>query len=54
MSDESYGEKGTAKPAKRKAKETKSIKVCRSYGLAAPSSVTCHWSLVTLKAHCRS
>ena len=44
VSDESYGEKGTAKPAKRKAKETKSIKVCHSYGVAALSSVTCHLS----------
>ena len=53
MSDESYGEEGTAKPAKRKAKETKSIKVCCSYGVAVPSSVTYHVSLVTLKVHCR-
>ena len=42
MSDENYGKEGTAKPAKRKAKETKSIKVCRSDGVAALSSVTCH------------
>ena len=44
VSDESYGEKGTAKPAKRKAKETKSIKVCC---LWRSSAVICHLSLVT-------
>ena len=51
MSDENYGKEGTAKPAKRKAKETKQIKVCCSYGVAALSSVTL--SLVTLKVLCQ-